>query len=161
MSQTPPNLNDCVTLAQFNELKESLEATQQKTNEDIQNLTALLQNRAPNSDLDGSQEDEYEGSDEESVARRARHQQRLRNQNDRRHERPHGRGRDNMGGGFGRGRGRGHHFEDQRHVESEQEEEHDAYRYRRNRPQEERFGKLKFTMPKFDGGSDPEVYLTC
>ncbi|XP_073355047.1 uncharacterized protein [Aegilops tauschii subsp. strangulata] len=25
--------------------------------------------------------------------------------------------------------------------------------------EEERFGKLKFTMPKFDGGSDPESYL--
>jgi hypothetical protein len=29
-----------------------------------------------------------------------------------------------------------------------------------NRENEERFGKLKFTMPKFDGGSDPEAYLT-
>ncbi|XP_066333788.1 uncharacterized protein [Miscanthus floridulus] len=25
---------------------------------------------------------------------------------------------------------------------------------------EERFGKLKFTMPKFDGGSDPDAYFT-
>ena len=28
-----------------------------------------------------------------------------------------------------------------------------------NQPQEKRFGKLKFTMPKFDGGFDPEAYL--
>jgi hypothetical protein len=32
--------------------------------------------------------------------------------------------------------------------------------YERDRPNEERFGMLKFTIPKFDGGSDPETYLT-
>jgi hypothetical protein len=30
----------------------------------------------------------------------------------------------------------------------------------RNQLNKERFGKLKFNMPKFDGGSDPETYLT-
>jgi hypothetical protein len=29
-----------------------------------------------------------------------------------------------------------------------------------NQENEERFGKLKFTMPKFNGGSDLEAYLT-
>jgi hypothetical protein len=33
-------------------------------------------------------------------------------------------------------------------------------RYAHNHPNEERFGKLKFIIPKFDGGSDPEDYLT-
>ena len=38
---------------------------------------------------------------------------------------------------------------------------HHHRNYGRGRQEEERFGKLKFTMPKFDGGSDPESYLTC
>jgi hypothetical protein len=29
-----------------------------------------------------------------------------------------------------------------------------------NHPNEERFDKLKFSIPNFDGGSDPEAYLT-
>jgi hypothetical protein len=32
--------------------------------------------------------------------------------------------------------------------------------HERDQPYEEWFGKLKFTIPKFDGGSDPETYLT-
>jgi len=44
------------------------------------------------------------------------------------------------------------------------EDNHSQYRGGRRRHSrgnhEERFGKLKFTMPKFDGGSDPEAYFT-
>jgi len=29
-----------------------------------------------------------------------------------------------------------------------------------NQPIEEKFGKLKFSMPKFEGTSDPDAYLT-
>ena len=29
-----------------------------------------------------------------------------------------------------------------------------------NQPNEEKFGKLKFSMPKFEGTSDPDAYLT-
>jgi hypothetical protein len=50
-------------------------------------------------------------------------------------------------------------------TEEEDEQPHyDDRRHRRNRRRnqhnEERFGKLKFTMPQFEGGSDPEAYLT-
>jgi len=41
---------------------------------------------------------------------------------------------------------------------------HSQYRYgrrhRRGGNHEETLGKLKFTKPKFDGGSDPEAYFT-
>ncbi|CAM8895205.1 unnamed protein product [Rhodiola kirilowii] len=67
------------------------------------------------------------------------------------------------GRGRGRGRGRGN-------IDHDDSNDYyglhrnDGFRrrgnYGREQRDEERFGKLKFTMPKFDGGSDPEAYLT-
>ena len=70
------------------------------------------------------------------------------------------------------GRGGGHRRANLHDEDTEEECEEDNYEQQRNgrfhrqgnygrvRHEEERFGKLKFTMPKFDGGSDPETYLT-
>ena len=49
-------------------------------------------------------------------------------------------------------------------MSSSEQPRNDGHRHRgnhgRNQLNEERFGKLKFNMPKFDGGSDLEAYLT-
>lgn len=73
------------------------------------------------------------------------------------------------GGGRGRGRGRGHRRNDHAEFENEYEEEeveqlqnygrYHRGNHERDQPNEERFGKLKFTIPKFDEGSDLETYL--
>jgi hypothetical protein len=54
--------------------------------------------------------------------------------------------------------------EEEDEEEEDEQPHYDDRRHRRNRRRnqhnEERFGKLKFTMPQFEGGSDPEAYLT-
>jgi hypothetical protein len=91
-------------------------------------------------------------------------------------------GHGNGGNGAGRGRGRGCGDRRSEYADSddgdegrdlEQHGDDDNWhqgRHARSQENEERFGKLKFsmpkfgklkfTMPKFDGGSDPEAYLT-
>jgi len=78
----------------------------------------------------------------------------------------------NGNNGAGRGRGRGLGDRGSEHAESEEEVEGDGFEqhqndgnhhrgnHAHNQHNEERFGKLKFTIPKFDSGSDPEAYLT-
>jgi len=48
--------------------------------------------------------------------------------------------------------------------EKEDDDDHSQYRHgrrhRRGGNHEDRLGKLKFTIPKFDGRSDPEAYFT-
>ncbi|CAM8972833.1 unnamed protein product [Rhodiola kirilowii] len=80
--------------------------------------------------------------------------------------------RNNGGDAAGRGRGRGRGRGNIDHDDFDDEYEDDDYglhrndgfcrrgNYGREQRDEERFGKLKFTMPKFDGGSDPKAYLT-
>ena len=67
----------------------------------------------------------------------------------------------NMGGG---GRGRNRRNDDNEESEFGDDDDQSQHRYGRRHHrginQEERFGKLKFTMPKFDGRSDPEDYFT-
>ncbi|XP_044428442.1 uncharacterized protein [Triticum aestivum] len=84
----------------------------------------------------------------------------------------HGNGRGHHEAAAGRGLRGGHRRANLHHEgsgdEFDEDEEgmhqNDRFHHRRNygrgRQEEERFGKLKFTMPKFDGGSDPESYLT-
>ncbi|CAM8902532.1 unnamed protein product [Rhodiola kirilowii] len=67
--------------------------------------------------------------------------------------------------GRGRGRGRGNmnhgYIDDEFDNEDRDMFRNAGFRQRGNFVRdEERFGKLKFTMPKFEGGSDPEAYLT-
>jgi hypothetical protein len=108
-----------------------------------------------------SHEEELDETDEEYAARLQREEQKRKD--------AHGRGRGAGSGGdaFGRGRGRGHgdgaagetidtdtfilhrndNFQRHRNVNNDQ-------------PSEEKSGKLKFSMPKFEGTSDPDAYLT-
>ena len=76
-----------------------------------------------------------------------------------------------MNGGSNCGNGRGRGFGDRGSERAESDEEDDPEqhwsddnqrqgRYAQNHPNEESFGKLKFSIPKIDGGSDPEAYLT-
>jgi hypothetical protein len=86
--------------------------------------------------------------------------------------RPAVQGHGNGGNGAGRGRGRGCGDRRSEYADSDDGDEGDDLEqhrdddnwhqgcHARNRENEERFGKLKFTMPKFDGGSDPKAYLT-
>lgn len=79
-----------------------------------------------------------------------------------------GRGRGEAAAGHGGGHWRGNlHHDD---IEDEFEEDnyglhqngrfHRQGNYGREWHEEGRFGKLKFTMPKFNGRSDPEAFLT-
>jgi len=74
------------------------------------------------------------------------------------------RGRRNRGGPHGRGRGRNRRNDESEEYEDEDDDNHSQFRFDRGHHRggnrEERLGKLKFTMPKFDGGSDPEAYFT-
>jgi hypothetical protein len=113
-------------------------------------------------------------TDEEVAARLARQQQQrqLQRQAVAHARRPAVQGCGNGGNGAGRGRGRGCVDRRSEYADSddgdeghdlEQHQDYDNWhqgRHARNRENEERFGKLKFTMPKFDGGSDLEAYLT-
>jgi len=61
-----------------------------------------------------------------------------------------------------RGRGRTHHDSGESEDDDDGSQLQNPFgrRFHRRGNQEERFGKLKFTMPKFDEGSDPEAYFT-
>ncbi|XP_062205196.1 uncharacterized protein LOC133907186 [Phragmites australis] len=152
-------------MAQFNELKQSME---ELTN-NFQALMAHLQD-PPRDNANGSHhEDEVDETEEEAAARRAREQRRRRERAAANARRPPLPGRGNGGRGAGRDHERGLGLEESGSEEEEDNEvdqphHDDRRRHRgnrgRNQPNGERFGKLKFTMPKFDGGFDPEAYLT-
>jgi hypothetical protein len=73
-------------------------------------------------------------------------------------------GRRNQGAARGIGRGRNRRNDDNEESEFVDDDDQSqclyGHRHHRGVNQEERFGKLKFTMPKFDGRSDPEDYFT-
>jgi hypothetical protein len=78
-------------------------------------------------------------------------------------------GHRNGGNNCGNGRGRGFGDRGSERAKSDEEDDLEQHwndgnqrrgHYAWNHPNEERFGKLKFSIPKFDGGSDPEAYLT-
>jgi hypothetical protein len=102
--------------------------------------------------------EDLDETDEEISARLQREEQ------DRVHAHEQGHGRDGGGDAFGRGRGRG-----RGNGAAHDTEQQDTFRLHRNDNfqrrfhnvnDEEKFGKLKFSMPKFEGTSDPDAYLT-
>jgi hypothetical protein len=139
-------IEECVTMIQFNELKQSIEDKQDQLAQDLQTLMAEIRGhrRLP----DGARnhdEDEKEG--EGNYSRRASEH-----------------GRRNQGVARGRGRGRNRRNDGNEESEFGNDDDQSQHCYGRHHHrgvnQEERFGKLKFTMPKFDGRSDPEDYFT-
>jgi hypothetical protein len=77
----------------------------------------------------------------------------------------HRNGGNNRANGWGRGFGDRGGENDEYDEEDDLEQHWNDGNQRRgcfawNHPNEERFGKLKFSSPKFDGGSDPKAYLT-
>ena len=105
--------------------------------------------------------EELDETDEEIAARLQQEEQ------DRVHAHEQGHGRGGGGDAFGRGRGRG-----RGNGGAHDTEQQDTFRLHRNdnfqrhfrnvndQPNEEKFEKLKFSMPKFEGTSDPDAYLT-
>jgi hypothetical protein len=133
-------------------------------------MAEIRDQRQPRDGVSNHGEDANE-AEEEAAARLAREQRRRRERAAVHARRPPPLGR--RGGGRGADHDRGSVGLEESGIEQEDEEEeeeeveqphNDGRRHRgnrgRNRPNEERFGKLKFNMPKFDGGSDPEAYLT-
>ncbi|XP_066316535.1 uncharacterized protein [Miscanthus floridulus] len=140
-------IEDCVTMAQFNELWQSMEEKQDRLTRDLQALLTEIRGRCQPHDGASNHGEDGEDSDGRAAARRGREQVRR-----------------NQGAAHGRGRGRGRRNDDSDESEDVDEDNHSQYhggrRHHRRGNHEERFGKLKFTMPKFDGGSDPEAYFT-
>ena len=137
-------IEECVTMIQFNELKQSIKAKQDLLAQDLQTLMAEIRGRrrlpdgVRNHDEDGEE-------DEGNYSRRASEH-----------------GRRNQGAAHGRGRGQNRRNNDNEESEFGDDQSQHRYgrRHHRGVNQEERFGKLKFTMPKFDGRSNPEDYFT-
>jgi hypothetical protein len=139
-------IEECVTMIQFNELKQSIEDKQDRLAQDLQALMVEIKGRdrppngARNHDEDG------EGGEGNSSSRASEH------------------GRRNQGAARGRGRGQNRRNEDNEESEFGDDDDQSQHRYghhhHRRVNQEERFGKLKFIMPKFDGRSNPEDYFT-
>jgi hypothetical protein len=133
-------IDDCVTLVQFNKFKQSLEEKQDRLARDFEALLTELRGRPPPNDVASNH-----GGDAEDGDGRAR-------------------GWRNEGSVHGRGRGRNRRNVGNEGSDDEYEDKHFHFRFDRRRPRggnrEDRFGKLEFTMPKFDGGSDLEAYFT-
>ena len=125
-------------------------------------MTEIRGRRQPHDGASNQGEDANETEEEE--ARLAREQRRRRERAAAHARRPPPPGRGDGGRGADHDRGRGLGLEESG-IEEEVEQPHHGDRchqgnHGRNQLNEERFGKLKFNMPKFDGGSDPEAYLT-
>jgi hypothetical protein len=133
-------IEECVTLMQFNELKQSIEDKQDRLAQDLQTLMAEIRGRC-------QLPDGARNHDEGNYSGRASEH-----------------GRRNQGAARGRGRGRNRRNDDNEESEFGDDDDQSQRRYGRRHHRgvnrEERFGKLKFTMPKFDGRYDPEDYFT-
>ena len=110
-------------------------------------------------DGESNQSEEVDETDAEVDAWHARQQQECDSFHSHRPPRPE------HGNNDVHGRGRCHGRVNNDHEEEEEVEyeplQNNGRRHHGNQacnqPQEESFGKLKFTMPKFDGGFDPEA----
>jgi hypothetical protein len=109
----------------------------------------------------GTHEEELDETDEEYATRLQWEEQARKNA----HGRGHGRGRG--GDALGRERGRGCGDDSAAEIGDQDTfklHRNDNFRRPRNinndQSNEEKFGKLKFSMPKFEGTSDPDAYLT-
>ena len=121
------DIKDRVTIAQFNKLRQSMKEKQERLTQDLQNLmTEIRRHRPPH---DGASN--HSGDREDSDGRRG--------------------GQRNQRAAYGRGRRHSPRKDD----ESEDEADDNRFqlsfgrRCHRRGNHEERFGKLKFTMPKF------------
>ena len=140
-----PEIEDCVTMAQFNELRQGMEERQDILAQDFQALMAEI--RGHRQPQDGASNLGEDGEESAGAAARRRREHGWRNR----------------GATYGRGRGQG-----RRHNDSDESEMDDdnhlqnpfGCRPHRRGNQVERLGKLKFTMPKFERGFDPEAYFT-
>ena len=125
-----PKIDDCVTMTQFNELRQDMEERQERLTQDFQALMAEIRGRHQPQDSASNLGDDGEESTR-AAARRRREQ-----------------GRRNRGAAHDRRRGRGRTH----HDSGESEDDDDGSqlqnpfgrRFHRRGNQEERFGKLKF-----------------
>jgi hypothetical protein len=153
-------IEDCATMAQFNELKQSMEEKQDQLSQDLQALMAQLRNLNNIPEAVGNLDE----TDEKVAARLARQQQQWQLQ---RLAVAHARMLAVQGhgyGGNGAGRGRGCGDRRSEYADSDDGDEGDDLEQHRdddnwhqgrhacNQENEEGFSKLKFAMPKFDGG---------
>jgi hypothetical protein len=139
-------IEEWVTMIQFNELKQTIEDKQDRLVQDPQALLAEIRGRCR--PPDGVRNQDEDGEDGEgNYSRRASEH-----------------GRRNQGATRGRGRGRNRRNDDNDKSEIGDDDDQSQHCYGRHHHrgvnQQDRFGKFKFTMPKFDGRSDPEDYFT-
>jgi hypothetical protein len=140
-----------------------------KLSQDLQEIIAQLRIHHNVHDNTNNQDDEGEETNEQIVARLAREQQLQRPRAASHARRPPILGHRNGGNGRGNGRGRSFGDRESKRAKSDEKDDPEQHwndgnqrrgRYAWNHPNEERFGKLKFSIPMFDGGSNPEAYLT-
>jgi hypothetical protein len=153
-------------MAQFNEMKWSMEEKQEKPSQYLQEIIAQLRIHQNVHDNRNNHDDEAEETNEQIVTRLAREQQLWAAAHA---GWPPILGHRNGGNNHGNGRGRGFRDRGSERAESDEEDDPEQHwndgnqrrgRYAWNHPIEERIGKHKFSIPKFDGGSDPDAYLT-
>jgi hypothetical protein len=123
--------------------------------QDVQNILGHFENINPFGEDASVHSGEDEEHGEDAAARATREARERRNC-----------GRGNRGRVGAHRRDRGRVQRNNHYAEFDEEDDDDdlPYRFgrilRRRNNYQESLGKLKFTMPKFDGGSDPEAYLT-
>jgi hypothetical protein len=161
-------IEECVTMAQFN-LKKRSKEKQEKLSQDLQEIIGQLRIHQNVHDNRNNQDYKAEKTNEQIVAQLAIEQQLQRLQVVAHVGRPLILGHMNGGSNCGNGRGRGFGDRGSERAESDEEDDPEQHwndgnqrrgRYAWNHKNEERFGNLKFSIPKFDGGSDPEAYPT-
>ena len=103
-------IEDCVTMAQFNELRQSMEEKHDRLTRDLQALLTEIRGRHQPHDGASNHGEDGEDSDGRAAARRAREQERI-----------------NQGAAHGRGRGRGRRNDDNDESEDVDEDNHSQY----------------------------------
>jgi hypothetical protein len=163
-----PKIEECVTMAQFNDMKRSMEEKWEKLSQDLQEIIAQLRIHQNVRDNRNNQDDEAEKTNEQIVTWLAKEQQ-LQRPWAAAHARRPIFGHRNGGNNRGNGRGRGFGDRGSKHAESDEGDDPEQHwndgnqcrgHYARNHPNEEWFGNHKFSIPKFDDGSNLEAYLT-
>jgi hypothetical protein len=69
-----PEIKECVTMAQFNEMKRSMEEKQEKLPQDLQEIVPQLRMHHNVHDTPNNQDDEVEETNEQLIAQVAREQ---------------------------------------------------------------------------------------
>jgi hypothetical protein len=118
-------IEDCVTMAQFNDMRQNIEDRQNRMANDLQAIFERQQHLPCGAENASNHEDEVEETAEEAAERVAREQQERRQRVAFHARRPVGRGRGDGGIGGGRARGRGRRQGDNDHDDLEEEYEED------------------------------------